>query len=351
MKSKNGVKYIPCEVNGVALDFIFDSGASNVSLSLTEALFLIKNDKISNYDILGYSKAKLANGELVENTDIILREIKIGNIVLEDVRASVVNNLDAPLLLGQSVISRLGKVVIADNQLTIYPKKNNAFNGKIYDINKLFFEINGKFISKTAFLKSEGFEAGRMSNVGYQIVDLDGNDNPEIVFTLNTGGTACCTELYVFTIYNNRCYFVDKIPIGQSVTLFIDNKIEFIDYDMFRYFYTCGSCNFEVPNYVPMRERYILNNNKFIKHSFGLDYNNSIIENLNFLSQIKEDTYDEKTEFKLKFDRGERKAFLQQLFLYKEYNNSIKQAIYELTDTYYPFNDNLRIYEAIDRWF
>lgn len=43
MEKKGDVYYIPGEINGVPLKFIFDTGASNVYLSLTEALFMLKN--------------------------------------------------------------------------------------------------------------------------------------------------------------------------------------------------------------------------------------------------------------------------------------------------------------------
>lgn len=37
MQRKGGVSVVPCTVNGLSLSFIFDTGASDVSLSLTEA--------------------------------------------------------------------------------------------------------------------------------------------------------------------------------------------------------------------------------------------------------------------------------------------------------------------------
>ena len=44
MREENGVYTAPCKVNGLQLRFIFDTGASDVSISLTEAVFMIKND-------------------------------------------------------------------------------------------------------------------------------------------------------------------------------------------------------------------------------------------------------------------------------------------------------------------
>ena len=38
MQEENGVYKIPCEVNGLRMNFIFDTGASNVCISLREAI-------------------------------------------------------------------------------------------------------------------------------------------------------------------------------------------------------------------------------------------------------------------------------------------------------------------------
>ena len=44
-RQENGLYLIPCKVNGVPMKFIFDTGASSVNISMTEALFLLKTDK------------------------------------------------------------------------------------------------------------------------------------------------------------------------------------------------------------------------------------------------------------------------------------------------------------------
>jgi len=109
MTKEGGVYTIPCEVNGLRLKFIFDTGASDVSISLSEAMFMLKNGYLSEYDIKGSSYYQIANGDIVEGTTINLRQLKIGSRVLYNVEASIVHSLSSPLLLGQSAISKLGK--------------------------------------------------------------------------------------------------------------------------------------------------------------------------------------------------------------------------------------------------
>ena len=123
-KQENGLYLIPCKVNGVPMKFIFDTGASTVNISMTEALFLYKNGHIQESDIKGTSHAQIANGEIVENTRILLHKIDIGGIEINDVDATVSHNLNAPLLLGQSAINRLGMIQLDGTNLIIKEPKN-----------------------------------------------------------------------------------------------------------------------------------------------------------------------------------------------------------------------------------
>lgn len=122
MESMNGVFIMPCIVNGLPLKFYFDTGASDVSISLTEAVFMLKNGYLLKEDIIGTEYYQFANGNIEEGTKIVIREIRIGKFTLNNIKASVNHNLDAPLLLGQSALSQLGKIQIDYNQntLTIY---------------------------------------------------------------------------------------------------------------------------------------------------------------------------------------------------------------------------------------
>jgi clan AA aspartic protease (TIGR02281 family) len=122
----NGVYTIPCKVNGISLKFIFDTGASDVVISLSEARFMLKNGYLNSSDIVGTSYSQIANGQITENTKIILREIEIQGLKLYDVTASVIHELSAPLLLGQSAIQKLGKIQLNGNELIIYNVGNTS---------------------------------------------------------------------------------------------------------------------------------------------------------------------------------------------------------------------------------
>lgn len=103
---------VKCTINNLPLHFIFDTGASNVSISSVEATFMLKNDYLAVSDIIGRQNYMTADGNITEGTVINLRDVILGNIHLNDIKASVVKNQSAPLLLGQSVFSKLGKIEI-----------------------------------------------------------------------------------------------------------------------------------------------------------------------------------------------------------------------------------------------
>lgn len=121
MEKVHGVYMMPCIVNGLKLNFIFDTGASDISISLTEALFMLKNGYLSEDDLGGTQYYQIANGEIEEGTKVTLRTVEIGNQVLKNVEASVVHHLNAPLLLGQSALEKLGRIEFdySRNVLTI----------------------------------------------------------------------------------------------------------------------------------------------------------------------------------------------------------------------------------------
>lgn len=107
-----GVCKVKCQINGLPLHFIFDTGASDVSISSVEATFMLKNDYLKPSDITGKQNYMNANGDITEGTVINLRKVNFGGMELTNIKASVVKNQSAPLLLGQSVLSRLGRIEI-----------------------------------------------------------------------------------------------------------------------------------------------------------------------------------------------------------------------------------------------
>ena len=168
-KSKSGVYTIPCEVNGLKLRFIFDTGASDVHLSAGQATYMFDNGYLSEDDVVGSAKYKMADGSVAENTVITLKTVKIGNTVLKNVKASVSKKQDAQLLLGQSALNRLGGFSIKDDYLIIGGWNNNTsrdsdtYKGKPNATKKregegTFYYANGeKYVGHWKDGKKDGF--------------------------------------------------------------------------------------------------------------------------------------------------------------------------------------------------
>lgn len=114
------VRYVKVKVNGVEMKMIFDTGASGVSLSLTEAIFLVKQGKLTKDDFLGSMNIQTANGEVSEGMVVNLKEVELAEgLVATDVTAIIVGNLDAPLLLGNSALKDIGSFEIDDEAKVI----------------------------------------------------------------------------------------------------------------------------------------------------------------------------------------------------------------------------------------
>ncbi len=119
MRKEGGVYLVPITVNGLNLDFIFDTGASSICLSSAEAMVMLRQGNITKDDIVGQQQFQDATGGVSVGTIVMLHTVQIGDITLENVEANIVDNIQAPLLLGQTALAKFGKVTIDYNHNTI----------------------------------------------------------------------------------------------------------------------------------------------------------------------------------------------------------------------------------------
>ena len=119
-KEEGGVKYVHVKVNGVGWDMIFDTGCSGTLLSLSEARYLAVKGLLVEQDVLGTTHSQIADGSIVENMVVNLRQISIitndgSTIDCYNVKATVSNNINAPLLLGNEVLDEVAYDYTVDN--------------------------------------------------------------------------------------------------------------------------------------------------------------------------------------------------------------------------------------------
>jgi aspartyl protease family protein len=108
----DGYAYVKASVNGAEMVMAFDTGASSVSLTRADAI------KAGVAGSLNYSLSfSTANG-LARGAPVMLREIRIGQLVIPDVHAVVMENMQRSLL-GQTFLSRLHSYKMQDGVLTL----------------------------------------------------------------------------------------------------------------------------------------------------------------------------------------------------------------------------------------
>jgi hypothetical protein len=134
LEVKDGMYYLPCKVNGFTLNFLFDTGASGVGISQTEASMMLDNNYLLESDFKGTTSGMLASGDVLESRNLNLREIEIGGRKIYNIEGSIIC-LDCTPLLGQSVLRQLGsyKFDYSNNTLTLLDEENNVVtNNSIY---------------------------------------------------------------------------------------------------------------------------------------------------------------------------------------------------------------------------
>jgi clan AA aspartic protease (TIGR02281 family) len=91
--------------NTLKLNFIVDSGASDVSIPADVFASLVQANTVTQADITGIRNYKNADGEVFQSKTFVIRSLKIGNIEAPRVQAKV-SPSNAPPLLGQSFLKR-----------------------------------------------------------------------------------------------------------------------------------------------------------------------------------------------------------------------------------------------------
>lgn len=106
MKKDRGMYLVPVLINNaITLDFMVDSGASDVSIPEDVVTTLIRMGAIRDTDFTGERTYVLADGSKVQSKTFRIRSLKVGDHVLENVTGSGASTKGS-LLLGQSFLGR-----------------------------------------------------------------------------------------------------------------------------------------------------------------------------------------------------------------------------------------------------
>jgi hypothetical protein len=108
--------FIPVSINGrLTLDFVVDSGASDVSIPADVILTLMRTGTIQEADFIGKQSYRLADGSVVPSITFRIRSLKVGDHEIGNVLGSVAP-LSGALLLGQSFLGRFKSWSIDNNR-------------------------------------------------------------------------------------------------------------------------------------------------------------------------------------------------------------------------------------------
>jgi clan AA aspartic protease (TIGR02281 family) len=106
MRAEDGTYVVPVLINNaITLNFIVDSGASDVSIPADVVTTLMRAGSLKQSDFLDQKTYRLADGSTVPSQTFRIRSLKVGSKVIENVSGSIAP-VRGTLLLGQSFLSR-----------------------------------------------------------------------------------------------------------------------------------------------------------------------------------------------------------------------------------------------------
>lgn len=240
MEQEAGVYKIPCKVNGAKMKMVFDTGASSVAISSSIADYLYENDYITKDDIIGTGKAQVADGRIVDNVIINLRDIEIDGIHVQNVEATVSESLASPLLFGQSAIQKLGKISLNGNMLTIENYTKDCTDEQIKEfrnkIRETYYNDKNYYLAAKYLIEKEhlcGLSAQEYSELCSCYHELNDNDNLHNAVTRFENN--CPNEFesiytaYIYTFYDiilqRGKKYNEAIPtIVKSIAIYMKYK-------------------------------------------------------------------------------------------------------------------------------
>lgn len=116
-----GAAFLTAELNGVPVRFQLDTGCSGVQITAAEYFYMLHQGAVSENDELEKGLVSIADGSEHEVLSVKIKKLKIGEDSVENVDCSIESNPNAPRLIGQSVLSKLGSVAIdyGNNKLRV----------------------------------------------------------------------------------------------------------------------------------------------------------------------------------------------------------------------------------------
>jgi hypothetical protein len=187
MEYLNGKHLIPCKLNGLTMKVGFDTGEQNASISITDVLFMLKHGYLTTNEIIGTEHDPLLRGYISTGAQVILKQLEIADTKFTNITAFIVSDLNAPLIIGQDILKKLGKIEL-DFTNQLFTLKNNPkepvmnapnlasreSNDKVINTKKLLVKANTKLYSLP---NSKQFITEIRSDTFVKLIDGTSTDN------------------------------------------------------------------------------------------------------------------------------------------------------------------------------
>lgn len=171
MTEATGVYYVPCEIDGLPLQLVFDTGASYVSISRPMTQLLERYGYITKQDYIGTAPITVGDGYTKDYPIVNLKTVKVGNLLVRDVQGVIIEGKNPLMMLGQSAIKKLGATTIDGNTLHIRPGKECTVS--TYDTDSAFETWNLKEASYCSKLYGIKWDLPRTAKWNRTIIRYD----------------------------------------------------------------------------------------------------------------------------------------------------------------------------------
>ena len=106
-------------VNGVGVRTYYTPDKWYASMSSTTYLFLYENGYIADADVNGMTTVKMPNGTSTKAASFVIRNLKIGNVIVQNLPAFVITKQTVPLLVGNAAFDCFGTVSQEGSRLIV----------------------------------------------------------------------------------------------------------------------------------------------------------------------------------------------------------------------------------------
>ncbi len=115
----DGSYMVDASLNGVAVKTYYAEENWFASVSSTTYLFLYENGYIADADVRGMTVVKMPNGSSNKAGSFVIRNLRMGNLIVQDLPAFVIAKQNVPLIIGNSAFDCFGAVRVEDDKLII----------------------------------------------------------------------------------------------------------------------------------------------------------------------------------------------------------------------------------------